>query len=222
VGHRRRIHRARPPVNFIPSQGFRHAATLLLTNGVRSIPCDAPAESTCAALERLAHELVALAKDTRAPAEAAHWLISEFAGAVDRMPQQFNRETAQSIGTSILGRIAVRAPAQPESRDLFLIYVPEDRLSVAAPLAIDLVKRRVSVAFAEYEVATESQLAAAMERGLALHDIGVLLRTEGFDRVGLPVPLVDNDRFAVLRTPAVPSAAENLAQWVRRRRVSKA
>ncbi len=31
-----------------------------------------------------------------------------------------------------------------EPRDLFLIYVPEDRLPIAAPLAVELTKRRVS------------------------------------------------------------------------------
>ena len=43
------------------------------------------------------------------------------------------------------------------TRDLFLIYVPEDRLPLAAPLAIELTKRRVSVAFAGYEVATAAE-----------------------------------------------------------------
>jgi hypothetical protein len=208
-------------VTFIAPQGFRHAATLLLTNAARSIPCDAPAESTHAALERLAHELVALADDTRAPAAAAGWLISEFAAVIDRMPQKFDRDNAKSVGTSILSRITVHAPAHPEARDLFLIYVPEDRLAAAAPLAIDLVKRRVSVAFAEYEVATESQLAAAIERGLTLHGVGVLLRSNGFDRFGWSIPVNSDERFAVLKSPVALSAADDLAAWVRRRRVSK-
>ena len=208
-------------MTFVAPQGFRHAVTLLLTNGVRSIPSDAPAESTAAALKRIAHELVALAVDTRAPAEVASWLVSEFAAVIDRMPQKFDRDAVKSIGTSILGEIPVRALEHCEARDLFLIYVPEDRLAVAAPLAIDLIKRRVSVAFAEYEVATESQLAAAVERGLLLHNAGVLLRSDGFNRTGWSIPVTDDDRFAVLKSPVPPSAADDLAAWVRRRRVSK-
>ena len=45
-----------------------------------------------AALERLAHELVALADDTRAPAEASDWLIAELNTTIDRLPQSFDRE----------------------------------------------------------------------------------------------------------------------------------
>ena len=77
---------------FVPPQGFRHAATLLLTNSARAIPVDASAESIRGALERLAHDLVALADDTRAPAEASAWLIAELNTTIDRLPQSFDRE----------------------------------------------------------------------------------------------------------------------------------
>ena len=141
---------------FIPSQGFRHAATLLLTNGARGIPAGAAPETIRAALERLAHDLVALADDTRAPAEASDWLIAELNTTIDRLPQSFDRADAKSAGAAVLARVASRTPGI-EPRDLFLIYVPEDRLPVAAPLAVELTKRRVSVAFADFEVATAQQ-----------------------------------------------------------------
>ena len=59
-------------------------------------------------LERLAHELVALADDTRAPAAAAEWLIAEFNATIDRLHQSFDREGAKSAGAAILARVASR------------------------------------------------------------------------------------------------------------------
>ncbi len=205
---------------FVPPQGFRHAATLLLTNSVRAVPGHASSDETCTALERLAHELVALAEDTRTTAEAADWLITEFATAVDRMPQAFDRDSAKSTGVSILARVGTR-PREMDTRDLFLIYVPEDRLPVAAPLAIELAKRRVSVAFAEYEVASAAQLAAALMHGLACHRGGVVLHTKAFERARWPIPAVDKTRLRVLTEPDAASAAAELVEWVGQLRVSK-
>src|SRR5688572_9915921 len=141
----------------VPSQGFRHAATLLLTNRVRAIPADAPLEAIGVALERLAHELVALTDDMRAHRSASAWLIHEFNCTIDRLPHRFDRDRIKSRASAILASAPSRTP-DIETRDLFLVYVPEDRLAVAAPLAIELTKRRVSVAFADYEVATARQL----------------------------------------------------------------
>ena len=205
---------------FIPPQGFRHAATLLLTNSARAIPVNAPPEITRAALERLAHELVALADDMRTPAEASDWLIAELTATIDRLPQSFDRPAAKAAGAAMLARLAARTPAI-ESRDLFLIYVPEDRLAIAAPLAIELSKRRVSVAFADYEVATAEQLSAALAHGLIHHRGGVVLFTTAFERAGWSHLQPVTDRIQTLRQPYVPSLAAELAEWVQRLRVSK-
>ena len=203
---------------FIPAQGFRHAATLLLTNGVRAIPADASPETTRAALNRLANELVALADDTRAPAEASAWLIAEMNAVIDRLPQSFDREAAKADSAALVVRVASRAP-RIEPRDLFVIYVPEDRLPLAAPLAVELTKRRVSVAFAEYEVASGEQLTAAVAHGLAHHRGGVVLRTQAFDRGQWP-SLPVNDRVRIVRDPADPSTVIDLASWASRLRLS--
>ena len=82
----------------IPPQGFRHAATLLLTNRARTIPSDASAETLRTALEHLASELVALAKDMRVRAEVAGWLITEVDTMVDRLPQSFDRAATKAMG----------------------------------------------------------------------------------------------------------------------------
>jgi hypothetical protein len=197
---------------FIPSQGFRHAATLLLTNSARVIPAGASPESIRASLERLAHDLAALADDTRAPPEAADWLIAELHTTIDRLPQLFDREDAKSAGAAVLARVASRTP-DIEPRDLFLIYVPEDRLPVAAPLAVDLTKRRVSVAFADFEVASAQQFTEAVAHGLAHHRGGVVLCTRSFERMQLQPATPANDRIRILRHPESPSAVSELAAW---------
>lgn len=205
-------------MSFVPAQGFRHAATLLLTNSARAIPADASSETAGRALERLAHELVALAGDTRAPAEASEWLIEEFNTTIDRLPQVFDREATKSAGAAILARIASRAP-QIEPRDLFLVYVPEDRLPIAAPLAVELTKRRVSVAFADYEVATAPQLDAAIAHGLENHRGGVLLWTSAFERAYWQPYVPEHDRFRILRQPESPSTVADLTEWAHHLRV---
>lgn len=193
-----------------PPQGFRHAATLLIAKRARAMPIDAPAETIRSTLERLALELVALAGDMRSPTGAAEWLRGEFDSTIDRLPQQFDRAGAKGGGAAIFARLT-RA-AETEARDLFLIYVPEDRLPVAAPLAIELTKRRVSVAFADYEVATASEFAAAMSRGAAVHRRGAILRTAAFDRTGWELP-AETDHLRIIRD-ADHSAADVLAEWI--------
>jgi hypothetical protein len=199
-------------VSLVPPPGFRHAATLLLTNGSRGISADASSRTTHEALERLAHELVALADDTRAPAEVSDWLIAAFAATIDRLPQAFDRDAAKSAGAAVLAHVAARTPTI-EPRDLFLIYLPEDRLPLAAPLAIELTKRRVSVVFADYEVETAQQFAEAIAHGLARHRGGVVLWTPAFERAGWrPVPLA-SDRIRVLQHPEHPSTVFDLERW---------
>jgi hypothetical protein len=197
---------------FIPSQGFRHAATLLLTNSARGIPARASPESIRAALERLARDLVALADDTRAPAEASDWLIAELYTTIDRLPQSFDREDAKSAGAVVLARVASRTP-DIEPRDLFLIYAPEDRLPVAAPLAVDLTKRRVSVAFADFEVASAQQFTEAVAHGLDHHRGGVVLSTRAFERIHLQPATLSTDRIRILRHPEGPSTVSDLTEW---------
>jgi hypothetical protein len=199
---------------FIPPQGFRHAATLLLTSSARSIPVDASGEVIRAALERLAHDLVGLADDTRAPAEASEWLIAELDVTIDRLPQSFDRARAKSGGALILGRVASRT-RDIVSRDLFLIYAPEDRLPVAAPLAVELTKRRVSVAFADYEVTTAQQSTEAVVSGLARHRGGVVLCTRNFERAQSQPSTSATDRIRILRHPENPATVSDLVAWAR-------
>ena len=102
----------------IPPQGFRHAATLLLTNRARTIPSDASADTLRTALEHLASELVALAKDMRAQADVAGWLIVEFDTMVDRLPQSFDRAATKAAAAAILARVADPAADERASRSL--------------------------------------------------------------------------------------------------------
>lgn len=203
----------------IPAQGFRHAATLLMTNSARAIPSNASPETVRAGLARLAHELVSLADDMRAPADIAAWLTVELNATIDRLPHAFDRDGAKEAAAAVLERVASRAP-HADRRDLFLIYVPEDRLPVAAPLAVELTKRRVSVAFAEYEVRAADEFSAAVAQGLARHGGGVILQTRAFDRSAWP-PLAPNDRIRVVRTPLPVSIVSDLAAWANLLRLSK-
>jgi hypothetical protein len=202
----------------LPPQGFRHAATLLLTNGVRAIPADAAPDAIGVALERLAHELVALTDDMRAHRSAREWLINEFNITIDRLPHAFDRDRSKSTASAILASGPSRTP-DIDMRDLFLVYVPEDRLSVAAPLAIELIKRRVSVAFADYEVATAQQLAEAIAHGLDRHRGGAVLWTKGFERThGQPyMPLID--RVRILSHAESNSTITDLTRWANELRI---
>ena len=205
---------------FIPSQGFRHAATLLLTNSARAIPANASSGVVAAALEQLARDLVALADDTRAPADASGWLIDEFTRVVDRLPQTFDRDDAKRACAAVLERVAQRTP-DAEPRDLFLIYVPEDRLPIAAPLAVELTKRRVSVAFAEFEVASAQELATAIQRGLTHHRGGVILVTPAFERAAWTQLPTATDRLRRLRQADFATAIAEITAWSETLRLSK-
>jgi hypothetical protein len=206
------------PAVLIPTQGFRHAATLQLTSSVRAIPVDASSEAIRVALERVAHELVALADDMRAPGSAFEWLTNEFNTTVDRLPHAIERDRIKLTAAAILARVASRAP-DTQTRDLFLIYVPEDRLPVAAPLAIELTKRRVSVAFADYEVAAAHQLANTLAHGLDRHRGGAVLWTKAFERThGQPPPSL-HDRVRILPGADNYSIATDLATWANKLKI---
>jgi hypothetical protein len=199
--------------SFVPPQGFRHAATLLLTKRARAIAAEPSADAIDAAVERLAHELVALARDMRAPAGASHWLIGELDAIVDRLPQAFDRERSRSLAAAILAGTGTRR-RHVEPCDVFLVYLPEDRLPIAAPLAIELSKRRVSVAFAAYEVTAPAQTAAALADGLAQHRGGILLATPAFRRshAGYCVPALP--RIRVLSDPQHQGTMPELLEYV--------
>lgn len=196
---------------WLPSQGFRHAVTLLLTKGVRAIPQDAKPYSITHALARLTEELVALADDTRAPSDARAWLVDEYGRRIERFSNAIDIFEAKNNAARILGRVGSR-PREIERRDLFVIYAPEDRLPIAAPLAIELTKRRISVAFSDYEVATQDQLASALGHGTTHHAAGVLLWTKAFERVTAEPPC-ETDRFRVLLNPEAPATLTALAHW---------
>ena len=198
----------------LPPQGFRHAATLLLSNRVRAIPRDASPASLADALNHLAADLVALADDTRVSSDAAPWLLEEFGRTLDRLPDRFDVAAAKETAARVLARVGTRA-GDIERRDLFLIYVPEDRLPIAAPLAIELTKRRVSVAFAGYEVASPEQLAAALNHGATHHAAGVVLWTSAFERAQLTPSLPPGDRVRILKHPEAPSTVQDLLEWHR-------
>jgi hypothetical protein len=208
----------------LPSQGFRHAATLLLTNSIRSLPHDGSPALIAEVFGRLARDLVALADDMRAPAEAVEWTSEEYRKTLDRASQTFSHradadfahlfDMAQARGAEILEAIGKNSVRDSEARDLFLMYVPEDRLPVAAPLAIELTKRRFSVAFSDYEVATPDEMHESIQRGLTHHRAGILLATREVARKGWKLPEA-TDRFRVVRPVTAVAAADELAIWLR-------
>ena len=208
---------------FTPSHGFRHAATLLLTNSIRTLPHDGSPALIAEVLRRLARDLVALADDMRAPADAVEWTTEEYRKMLDRASHTFSHrgdadfahlfEMAQTHGTEILEAIGKNRVPESDARDLFLMYVPEDRLPVAAPLAIELAKRRFSVAFSEYEVTTSDQMHEGIQHGLGRHRAGVLLATREVARKGWALP-EETDRFRVLRPVIAVATANELAVWL--------
>lgn len=203
---------------WIPPQGFRHAATLLLTNRLRGIPPQASATAATETLRRLAAELVSLCDDTRVPPEAREWVIEEYDRIVDRVTVPCDRERVKAEARIVLASIGAQSQ-DIEPRDLFLVYVAEDRMPVAAPLAIELTKRRLSVAFSDFEVAAGSDLTAVIARGLAHHRAGALVWTPHFTRACGDLPLQERDRFRILRGPLLPAGpadVDELASWVRR------
>lgn len=191
-----------------PQRGFRHAVTLLLTNRARAIAGARAPDEIRMAVERLARELISLADDVHATGAVSQWLIGEIDAMLERLPQPFDREAVKSAAAVILSG-AVGRKRNVARRDLFLVYVPEDRLPVAAPLAIELSKRNVSVAFAEYEVTGPAQTATVVAHGLAHHCGGALLWTPAFQRSHPAYSLPSSGRMRVL--PA-PDRAETVAE----------
>jgi hypothetical protein len=150
----------------------------------------------------------------KAPPAAAEWFKAEY-----------ERLLGPGAAGDLLDRIGRDRALNMERRDLFLIYVPEDRLPIAGPLAIELTKRRVRVAFSEYEVASRDQLLAAAERGLAHHRAGALLVTSEFERKPWSTEVLevlslrlgkDAARLFLLHDLERPTAvAERLLAWLR-------
>ena len=197
----------------IPKQGLRHAATLLIRQRCQAIAAGTPAEDVADALAQLARDLVALAGDMHAPPESADWLFAEYAGTIDLLPHAIDRDAIKQRGREILDGISGNPHMEP--RDLFLVFMSEDRLSIAAPLAIDLVKRGVSVAFSQYEVTTAEEFDAAVRSGLTHHRAGAVLWTSAFDRAKWDVHLPDTERLRVIRECHNPALGVELAAWGR-------
>jgi hypothetical protein len=208
----------------MPSQGYRHAATLLLSNSLRMLPHDGSPALVAEVLAQIARDLVALADDTRASADVRDWTINEYTGALDRVRQTFSHrvdadfsrllEATQGRAVEILAGIGKHSPADIEPRDLFVMYVPEDRLPVAAPLAIELTKRGFAVAFSEYEFASAEHMTERLESGVRRHRAGILLVTAEFLRKGWQIP-PETDRFRVVKPVGAVASANELAGWLR-------
>jgi hypothetical protein len=177
----------------VPPQGFRHAVDLLLKNGARKSPVDA---------DQLARDLLALSDDMKAPPEFSPWVVSEY------------ERVLQRPAPALLDQIGQNSPREPERRDLFLIYVPEDRLPIAAPLAVELTKRRISVAFSGYEIESAPELESVLAYGLEVNKAGAVLATADFRRRQLPEPS-PSPRVKVLAELVRPTAqAEDLVIWL--------
>jgi hypothetical protein len=207
----------------VPTHGYRHQATLLLTNSLRLLPADASPPLVTEALLQLARDLAALADDTRAPATEVEWSTSAYSAMVDRGAMTFSHrsdgdfprvfDSAKARGVDILRSLWPDRTSDTTPRDLFVMYLPEDRLPLAAPLAIELTKRRFTVAFSDYEIDSPEEMAACMERGLKIHKAGVLLLTPAVERSHWPVSF-RTDRFRLVRPDSLQFLADDLARWL--------
>ncbi len=202
--------------------GYRHAVTLLLAHGLRGLPPDGSPALLGEVITRLARDLVALADDMRALPEEAGWTAQEFRSAVDRAAHLFSHradgdlahsiDNARTRGVEILSAVgAHRAP--DTGRDLFLMYVPEDRIPIAAPLAVELTKRRFTVAFSDYEVDTLDQFHERSGRGLERHTAGLFLETRNIGRRGWKMP-PSTDRFRIVRPGSPESSVDRICVWI--------
>ena len=159
----------------IPPQGFRHAVDLLLARHAReqSIHPDV-----------IARDMMALGVDMHASPEYRDWVAAEIERRLGVRPAG----ALEGFGD---------AAADSHRRDVFLVYVPEDRLPLAAPLAVELTKRRISVAFSGFEAASQQELNAAIDRGLTLHREGAVFVTPEFTRRQFQPP-ASSSRLRVL------------------------
>src|SRR4029079_821284 len=141
--------------------------------------------------DAIARDLIALGIDMRAPADYRAWVESEF----ERRLGVSATQALQCFG--YVGTDAV-------PKDVFLVYAPEDRLPRAAPLAVELTKRGISVAFSDFEAASREELDAAIDRGLRLHREGAVFVTPEFGRRQMQAP-AESPRLRLLdgSSPAV-------------------
>ncbi|MBW8884855.1 MAG: hypothetical protein JF612_08795 [Planctomycetia bacterium] len=199
-----------------PPQGFRHAVDLLLTNAVRKLPSNLPPERTITELIAIAEHLVALAADMHAEAAYADWVIAEYERVLTPRVDPASLAAAKDRSRTILRTIGTSKP-QGDRRDLFILYAPEDRLPIAAPLAVELSKRRVRVAFSEFEAADETDISQLIDSGTRAHDAGVLLVTSNFvRRFGVNQMRVNSNILVVTNAEEqqVLSLAEKVKRWL--------
>ncbi len=79
---------------------------------------------------------------------------------------------------------------------------------------MELAKRRISVAFSEYEVESDAQLTSALTHGLTANLAGAVLVTPEFLRRKLPEP-APRPRLKILgQVPPPIVQAEALASWL--------
>jgi len=165
----------------VPPSGFRHAFDLLVTNGARKLRFDASQDALSEGVVQLAAGVVQLSKDMRASPGWRDWIIVEFDRLLESRIPDAVLARVRSQAHALLGSIGSEpAPARP--CDVFVAYVPEDRLPLAAPLAVELSKRGARVGFADFEFEDVEQLKAAVGRGLSAGAPGVLILSPNFDR----------------------------------------
>jgi hypothetical protein len=207
----------------LSSHGFRHAALLLISGRIRALPRDGSPALVTELLMELARELVALAVDMRAPADVRQWAIGQYASALDGVLPIFSGRpdadfahlihAVQERGTEVLAHLGSELDADLAPRDLFMIYVPEDRLPVAAPIAVELAKRRFTIAFSDFEIESADAMARRHAAGMGIHRAGTLLVTSSFLRRGWQAP-PESDSFRLVRPVSLDGAVEELANWL--------
>lgn len=195
-----------------PRSGLRHAARLLLTSRAKALASTTPGQDILPALAQLAHDLVALARDMRAGSESASWLLDEYGNTVGRLPNVLDQEEPLAVARAIISQVE-SFTYHADRRDVFLIHVPEDRIGAAARLAIEMTKRRLTVAMAEYEVISANDLEEAIDRGLRDHTAGLVVDSVDFQRRQLPVP-GPHPRLRATRGDETEDSLDGLRRWI--------
>ena len=135
--------------------------------------------------------------------------IDKWVRDTNRKLQSASRPTVsyQAAEERTLGAVATeaerQAAAHPERRDVFLCHAWEDRRGVAKELHDLLERFGVRVWFSEKDVSLGTSLVRAIDKGLRMSHIGIVLATPNFLKSLAAEGIADKDLSALLATDRV-------------------
>ncbi len=135
--------------------------------------------------------------------------IDKWVRDTNRKLQSASRPTVsyQAAEERTLGAVATeaerQAAAHPERRDVFLCHAWEDRRGVAKELHDLLERFGVRVWFSEKDVSLGTSLVRAIDKGLRMSHIGIVLATPNFLKSLAAEGIADKELSALLATDRV-------------------